>query len=87
MQKRAYARPLALAGLREAWKRAAGERIAERTRVAGWRDGTLTVEVPSASQRYELEAFHAATLLSALGQDSTIPRVTRLVFRIGNSST
>ena len=84
LQKRAYARPLANRGLAEAWARAAGPRIASRTRVASWRDGTLTVEVASASQRYELEAFHGAELLAVLGRDPAIPAVRRLVFRIGH---
>ena len=84
MQRRAYARPLALSGLRQAWQRAAGERLASRSRVAALRDGVLTVEVASASQCYELEAFRARQLLGALQADPDAPGIRRLVFRVGN---
>jgi hypothetical protein len=87
MQRRGYARPLALAGYSEAWLRAAGKRLAERSRVAGFRDGALTIEVSSAAQRYELEAFHARQLLSALQSDPNISPVRKLVFRIGNPTS
>ncbi len=85
MQRRGYARPLALAGLTDGWKRAAGERIAGRTRVAHFRDGILTIEVDSAAQRYELEAFRGPELLAALQKDDGIPNVRKIVFRVGNA--
>ncbi len=85
LQRRSYAQPLALAGWREAWVRAAGERVASRTRVLSFRDGTLTVEVGSAAQRYELEAFHGHELLAALQRDGTVAAIRRLAFRTGNS--
>jgi predicted nucleic acid-binding Zn ribbon protein len=85
MQRRAYAQPLALAGWREAWARAAGERVAGRTRVLSFRDGTLTVEVGSAAQRYELEAFHGQELLAALQRDGSVATVRRIAFRTGTS--
>lgn len=84
MQRRGYARPLALAGYREAWERAAGSRLANRSRVAGFRDGALTIEVTSAAQRYELEAFLGHQLLVALQSDKSISTVRKLVFRIGD---
>ena len=84
MQRRAYARPLALSGLRDAWLRAAGERIASRSRVVALRDGVLTIEVSSSAQCYELEAFRARQLLAALQTDTDAPGVRRLVFRVGN---
>jgi hypothetical protein len=87
MQRRGYARPLALAGYRDAWARAAGVRLAERSRVAAFRDGTLTIEVASAAQRYELEAFHGRQLLVALQSDTSISTVRKLVFRIGDPSS
>jgi predicted nucleic acid-binding Zn ribbon protein len=86
LQKRSYARPLGLATLAEAWRRAVGERIATRTRVAAFRDGTLTVEVASSAQRYELEAFQSQKLLAALQADQAIAPVRKLVFRLGNPS-
>jgi predicted nucleic acid-binding Zn ribbon protein len=86
LQRRGYGRPLALQTWRDAWGRAAGVRLAARTRVASYRDGTLTVEVSSAAQRYELEAFEAARLLAALHQDPTTAGLRRLVFRAGSAS-
>ena len=87
MQRRGYARPLALAGYREAWARAAGARLAGRSRVAGFRDGTLTIEVSSAAQRYELESFHSRQLLGALQADTSISTIRKIVFRIGNPTS
>ncbi|MHC5210998.1 MAG: DciA family protein [Planctomycetota bacterium] len=84
MQRRAYARPMALGGLREAWARAAGERLTGRTRILTFRDGVLTVEVASSAQRYELEAFHAPQLLAALQADPNVPGLRRLAFRVGS---
>lgn len=84
LQRRGYSRPLALSGLREAWLRAAGERVASRSRVVALRDGVLTIEVVSSAQCYELEAFRARQLLGALQADPEAPGVRRLVFRVGN---
>lgn len=68
------------------WARAAGERLAGRTRVAHLRDGTLTIEVSSSAQKYELEAFQAPALLASLQADSEAPPVRRLAFRLGRST-
>ena len=84
LQRRGYGRPLALQGWREAWARAAGERLAARTRVAGYRDGTLTVEACSSAQRYELEAFLGAELLAKLQRDPTVTGLRRILFRVGS---
>ncbi|MCB9898061.1 MAG: DUF721 domain-containing protein [Planctomycetes bacterium] len=86
LQKRAWARPMMAAGLQEAWERAAGTRLAGRTRVAQFRDGILTIEVASSTLRYELEAFSGAGLLARLQQDPAAPRVTRLQFRVGSTT-
>ena len=84
LQKRSYVRPLAMAAFNDAWRRAVGENIAARTRVAGFRDGTLTVEVGSSAQRYELQAFRSRELLAALQADRAIAPVRKLIFRLGN---
>jgi hypothetical protein len=84
MRRRTYARPLELANVRDAWLRAAGDRLGARSRVAQFRDGILTIEVASAAQRYELEAFQGAELLGLLQADSSIQTVRRLVFRVGH---
>ena len=87
MQRRAYARPLMQAALAAAWSRAAGERLAATSRVAQFRDGTLTVVVASAAQRYELEAFRGPELLAHLQADHSVGAVRRLVFRVGTISS
>jgi predicted nucleic acid-binding Zn ribbon protein len=87
MQRKAYARPLHLMGLAEAWQRAAGSHLSGRSRVAQFRDGTLTIEVDSSAQRYELEAFQGPSLLARLQSDASVPRVRRLVFRVGHPRT
>ena len=84
LQKRGYGRPLALQSWREAWTRAAGPRLAARSRVTGYRDGTLTLEVASAAQRYELESFLGNELLGRLQKDAAAAGVRRLVFRVGS---
>jgi predicted nucleic acid-binding Zn ribbon protein len=87
MQKRGYARGLQNEVLAAGWSRAVGDRMASRSRVAQFRDGALTIEVSSAAQRYELEAFHGPRLLESLQADSTLPPIRRLTFRVGNFST
>lgn len=87
MQKRAYARGLQNETMAEGWLRAGGERLASRSRVAQFRDGVLTIEVSSAAQRYELEAFKGPRLLALLQADKTLPLVRSLTFRVGNFST
>ena len=84
LQQRGYARPLALQSWRDAWERAGGPRLAARTRVAGYRDGVLTVEVSSSAQRYELEAFQGGDLLARLLKDPATAGLRRLVFRVGS---
>lgn len=84
LQKRAYARGMETAVMRDGWARAAGPRLARRTRVAQFRDGTLTIEVSSSAQRYELEAFQGGELLRKLQADDALPAVRRLVFRVGH---
>ncbi len=87
LARKSYGKPLAHEGLSKAWARAAGQRLAGSTRVATYRDGILTIEVESAAQRYELEAFGGPELLALLQRDETIPDVRKLVFRVGDSTT
>lgn len=84
LQKRSYARGMEAMVLREGWARVAGARLAGRTRVAQFRDGTLTIEVSSAAQRYELEAFQGGELLKRLQADDALPAVRKLVFKAGH---
>jgi hypothetical protein len=75
---------MAMAGLRSAWKKAAGDRLSGRSQIVNFRNGVLTVEVTSSAQRYELEAFHAPQLLAALQADPNVPGLRRLAFRVGS---
>ncbi len=84
LSQRRYARTLALESFRVAWSQAGGDRLEGRTRVANFRDGTLTIMVASAALRYELSAFGGADLLARLKADPAIPDVQKLVFRVGN---
>lgn len=86
LRKRRFAPGLELEGLRQAWTRAAGDRLGGRARVAQFRDGVLTMEVSSAAQKYELEAFHAAAILTRLQADTEVPPIRRLAFKLGNRS-
>ena len=86
LQKRGYAKPLVTTGVQGAWVRVAGERLATRSRVATFRDGILTIEVDSAAQRYELEAFRGPELLVGLQRDEDIPKVRKIVFRVGSGT-
>ena len=86
LQKRGYARPLAAAEVLAAWAHVAGERLAARTRVANFRAGILTIEVDSAAQRYEMEAFRGPELLAGLQRDESIPRVRKIVFQMGSGA-
>lgn len=45
------------------------------------------MEVSSAAQKYELEAFQAGAILARLQADEAAPPIRRLVFRIGHLST
>ena len=83
LQKRHYGRTLALEEASEAWCRAAGP----AGRVIGLRDGILVVEVGSASERYELEAFRGPEILAALQADVDGPPVRKLQFRVGTRQT
>jgi predicted nucleic acid-binding Zn ribbon protein len=87
LRRRNWVRSLERETLEQAWVRAAGEGVARRSRVLHFRDGTLTIEVSSAAQRYELEAFQAASILDRLQADDDAPPVRQLAFRLGHSNT
>ena len=52
--------------LADAWRAAAGDRIADRTRVVGVRRGTLHVGVQNSALLGELAGFHQDRLLAAV---------------------
>jgi Dna[CI] antecedent, DciA len=55
-----------------AWPLACGSKVAEKTSAIGYADGVLTVEVPDATWRLQLEGF-SGQYLSALRQISAQP--------------
>ena len=84
LQKRGYAQTLALDEARTAWASAAGDPAAG-TRVVSFRDGVLTVEVASAAERYELEAFRRDELVAGWRRNPASPPLRKIVFKVGSS--
>ena len=70
--------------LSQAWRDAAGERIATETRVVAVKNRALEIEVASAALMYELDSFHKASLLEALRQQPGL-KINRLKFRLKGS--
>lgn len=69
--------------LEATWAEAAGQRIAEHTRVGGIRKGVLEVTVDSAVLVQELASFHKRKLLEQLRQKLPAMTITDLRFRAG----
>ena len=70
--------------LSQAWKDAAGERIATETRVVAVKNRALEIEVASAALMYELDSFHKSSLLEALREQPGL-EINRLKFRLKGS--
>ena len=64
--RRGWARSAGDEQLQEAWKKAAGAKLARRTRVLGIRDGVLRVGVAHAALLSELESFHKQDILQRI---------------------
>lgn len=84
LQKRGYAQTLALDEARRAWAGAVGD-AAAGARVLAFRDGVLTVEVASAAERYELEAFRREELVAGWRRDPCAPPLRKIVFKVGST--
>lgn len=69
--------------LEKAWAAAIGADEAERTRVIGWRRGTLEVEVSDGILLQELAQFHKRRLLETLRSSLPGVTVTDLRFKTG----
>ncbi len=78
-----FARLRAASELEAAWIEAAGEAVAERTKVGGVRHGVLTITVAHPALLEELSAFRKADLLASLRR--TVPNLSLhdLRFRVG----
>ena len=70
-------------GLQRAWAELVGEEISKRTRVAGFREGQLTIEVESPVLMHELNSFMKHNLLAGLQETEKGRDVARLKFRLG----
>ncbi len=71
------------AAVSEAWCRVAGAELAEHTRVAGVRDGVVTIEVDSPPLCHRLDSFEKERLLPELVREVRGAEVRGLRFRHG----
>lgn len=85
--RRGLARVQGNAQLVAAWNRAAGDRIASRTKVLGLNRSVLEIGVANAALMSELVSFHAATLLEKLRAEYTEESVRDLRFRLKTDLT
>ena len=74
---------LAQQRLREDWMQAVGPLLAPHTRLAGYKQNVLRVEVDSAVYLHELAAFHKDTILQRLRAGTGSP-VQEIVFRVAS---
>ena len=70
--------------VRKAWVEAVGGEIANRTRVAGFANGRVTVEVASAALKHDLATFRAADLLKALRERLPDAGVQAVSYRVAS---
>jgi predicted nucleic acid-binding Zn ribbon protein len=78
--RRGWASVRGRARLVEAWRRAAGARVAEATRVLGVRQGVLQVAVGNSPLLCELAAYHKPALLEALRRECPETKIRDLKF-------
>lgn len=82
MARRGYARQQSGAALEEAWKDAAGELLAQYTRVGQVRRGALEVIVANSTLVQEL-SFQKPAILESLGRLLPDEAIKDLRFRVG----
>ena len=71
----------------DCWPEAAGDEAAQHSRVVGFKDSVLHVEVDSAPWLQMLATFRKADLLAGVQQLVRSVRVTDIRFRIGAGAT
>ncbi len=77
-------REIARDALEVHWRETVGPEIAETTRVSGFRDGVLAVEVASSALLQELATFYGASILAALKErGAPLPEIRELRFKLG----
>ena len=79
-QKRKYG------ALAEAWVQLVGEAIGARTRICGFDEGRLVVEVDSSALLYEMNGFMKQQILAGLQGDDAGRDVVEIRFRLANGA-
>lgn len=85
--RRGWARTQGNAQIAAAWKQAAGDRIADRTKVLGLNRGVLEIGVANAALLNELSSFHSAQLLEKLKTKYSEQTIRDLRFRLKTDLT
>ena len=85
MRRRGVQEKAGDAQLAEHWRTAAGDRIADRTRVLDVKNGVLVVGVSSSALLAELTGFHRDALLAAMREALPHNRLRGLKFRLRTS--
>ena len=73
-----------LAELAGAWERAAGPKVARRSRPVALRGGELTVSFQSSAVRHEVQSFSKSLILDRLRHELPKRRVVRLRCILGD---
>ena len=68
----------------DAWLTAVGPDNAEKTRIAGWRNGTLTVDVFSPTLKSELEGFYREATLASIKEAAPQIIIRAIKFRLAS---
>lgn len=79
--KRTVAGPVAR--VREAWPLVVGEATASRTRVTGFSDGKVRVEVASAAVKHDLSVFRRGEVLKGLRKRLPDLAIRAVFYRVG----
>jgi predicted nucleic acid-binding Zn ribbon protein len=82
LRRRGLSRRSFPAGLDAAWAEAVGPARARATRIGGFRNGVLTIEVESAPLRCELETFYREDLLDRMRVLAPQSGIRRIAFRV-----
>jgi predicted nucleic acid-binding Zn ribbon protein len=80
----ATGRQVAREDLEESWRAAVGPEVAGGTRVRGFKDGVLTVDVSSSALLAELSTFYREEIIGALrAKAKPFREVKELTFKLG----
>jgi len=71
-----------VAGLRDVWREAVGPEISPHTRLGGFRNGVLFIEVDSSGRLQELSSFYKDEILQKLRQKARGLYIAELKFTL-----